>query len=161
MSVTTVSTNAEELTLTLEARYAAPPARVWKMFQDPRLLERWWGPPTYPATFVAHDLTPGGRSSYFMTGPGGDRPHGWWRILVVDEPHGLEFESGFADEDGAPVAEAPVMRMRVSLSDLADVGTEMTIVATFASPEQMERILQMGMREGLTGAVEQIDALLA
>ena len=48
--------------------------RVWQLWADPRLLERWWGPPGFPATFEHHDLTPGGTITYFMSGPdGGDR----------------------------------------------------------------------------------------
>ena len=47
----------------------ASPERVWQLWADPRQLERWWGPPTYPATFTQHDLAPGGHVEYHMTGP--------------------------------------------------------------------------------------------
>ena len=40
-----------ELTLTITAEFNAPVTRVWELWENPRLLERWWGPPTYPATF--------------------------------------------------------------------------------------------------------------
>ena len=59
MSVTSVGKDSEALTMTITAEYAAPIERVWDLWADPRKLERWWGPPTYPATFVDHDLTPG------------------------------------------------------------------------------------------------------
>ena len=77
------------------------------MWADPRQLERWWGPPTWPATFVEHDLTTGGGAHYFMTGPEGEKAHGWWRIVAVDEPRSIEFEDGFADEEGRPDDEMP------------------------------------------------------
>ena len=69
MTVTTIDKDTEALTLTLVADFAAPVEAVWELFADPRKLERWWGPPTYPATFVEHDLTPGALVTYYMTGP--------------------------------------------------------------------------------------------
>lgn len=159
MSVTSVHKDAENLTMTLKAEYAAPIDRVWDLWADPRKLERWWGPPTYPATFVDHDLTPGGHVSYFMTGPEGDKPHGWWRILSVEAPHRLDFEDGFADDTGEPNPDMPIMIMRVTLAGEGD-GTRMTIETIFPSKESMEQIISMGMEEGMTAAVGQIDDLL-
>ena len=86
MTVTTIDKDTEALTLTLIADFAAPVEAVWELWADPRKLERWWGPPTYPATFVKHDLTPGALVTYFMTSPEGDKHHGWWRIKTVDAP---------------------------------------------------------------------------
>jgi uncharacterized protein YndB with AHSA1/START domain len=130
------------------------------MWENPRLLEKWWGPPTYPATVVDHDLTPGGRVTYFMTGPEGDQPRGWWRVIAVEAPHRLEFEDGFADEAGNPDLEMPTMTTRVTLTEQIDGGTRMAIEATFPSVEAMERLAAMGMEEGIRLAVGQIDDLL-
>ena len=74
MTVTAVRKDPETLTMTLEAEFDASPDRVWQLWADPRQLERWWGPPTYPATFTKHDLAPGSRVEYHMTGPEGDQP---------------------------------------------------------------------------------------
>ncbi len=57
------------------------------MWADPRQLERWWGPPNFPATVVDHDLTAGGRVNYYMTGPDDVKLHGWFLITSVDPPH--------------------------------------------------------------------------
>jgi uncharacterized protein YndB with AHSA1/START domain len=160
MSVTRVSKDPEALTLSMTAEFAAPLARVWQVWADPRQLERWWGPPTHPATFVAHDLVSGGRMHYFMTSPEGDRYHGCWKVLAVDPPHTLEVEDAFADEDGNPNPEMPVSRMRIVLTAAGD-GTRMEAVTTFASREALEQVLEMGVEEGMTLAVNQIDGILA
>jgi uncharacterized protein YndB with AHSA1/START domain len=161
MTVTAVDKDAEQLTISITTELDAPVARVWVLWSDPRQLERWWGPPTYPATFVDHDLSPGGRCSYFMTGPEGDQPRGWWRIVAVDPPHRLEFENGFADEDGTATTGAPVMRMSLDLRERAEGGTTMTIASRFASVGDMEQILERGFAEGITEAVNQIEGILA
>ncbi|MGW3568438.1 SRPBCC family protein [Streptomyces sp. NPDC000941] len=160
MSVTSLDKDFDSLTLTLIADFAAPVERVWRLWADPRQLERWWGPPTYPATMEQHDLTPGGEVAYFMTGPEGDKHHGWWRITSVNAPTSLEFTDGFANPDGTPAADMPTTTVRVLLTE-HDGGTRMELRSAYDSREQMERMLEMGMAEGLQQAVGQMDALLA
>jgi uncharacterized protein YndB with AHSA1/START domain len=161
MSVTSVDKDPETSTMTIVAEFDAPAARVWTVWDDPRRLERWWGPPTHPATVVDHDLTPGGRVTYLMTGPEGDKHRGWWRVLDVVAPHRLEFEDGFADDAGKPNADLPITTVRVTLSEQAGGGTRMEIASTFPSVEAMEQMIAMGMEEGMTAAMGQIDELLA
>lgn len=159
MPVTKVNKDATARTLTIAAQFDAPVSRVWEIWSDPRQLERWWGPPTYPATVVDHDLTSGGTVSYFMTGPEGDKHHGWWRVLTVEAPWRLEFEDGFADESGQPVSNMPITTTRVTLQE-ADGGTRMEIASSFLSDEAMDQLIDMGMEEGIREAVGQIDDVL-
>lgn len=81
-------------------------------------------------------------------------------MLAVESPHHLEFEDGFADSAGEPNPNMPTMTVRVSLEELEGGGTTMAIVTTFPSLEAMEELITMGMEEGMTLAVGQIDDLL-
>jgi uncharacterized protein YndB with AHSA1/START domain len=160
MSVTDVRKDPKNLTMSVTTELDAPIDRVWRLWEDPRQLERWWGPPTYPATVEEHDLTPGGKVSYYMTGPEGDQPRGWWRVQSVEPPRHLQFEDGFADEDGNPNTDMPTMTIRVDIEERANGGTIMTIETTFPSEEAMQEILAMGAEEGMKQALGQIDELL-
>ncbi len=161
MSVTSVVKHPETRTMTLTAEFSATPEQVWQLWADPRLLERWWGPPTYPATVDDHDLTPGGSVTYVMTGPEGDRHRGWWHVLAVDPPRGLELDDGFADDAGRPVPDMPVTRMRLRVEPVGQGSTRMSVTSTFASVEAMEQLVAMGMEEGMSLAVGQMDDILA
>lgn len=160
MPVIDVRKDPETLTLTLTARFDAPVEQVWQVWENPRLLERWWGPPTYPATVVAHELAPGGTVTYFMTGPTGEKYHGWWRVTSVEAPHRLEFEDGFADDSGRPAPGMPVTNVRVDLRAEGGTVTVMTVESTFSSAEAMEQLVAMGVVDGMTEAMNQIDGLL-
>lgn len=160
MPVTDVNKDLDALTMTITAEFDAGAARVWEMWSDPRQLERWWGPPTYPATFVDHDLSPGGRAAYFMTSPEGQKYHGWWRVEETEPPSRLRFEDGFADDEGKPNAEMPTTIATVTIVD-ADGHTTMTIESKFGSREGMEQVIEMGVEQGMVEALGQIDALLA
>jgi uncharacterized protein YndB with AHSA1/START domain len=161
MTVTAVRKDPNALTMTLDAEFDAPPERVWQLWADPRQLERWWGPPTYPATFTAHDLRSGGRMEYHMTGPEGDQPKGYWEVLQVEPPHRLVVRDGFANADGTPNTDMPMGEMRVTITDIGGGRTRMSIESIFPDTAAMEQLLAMGQEEGMTQAVGQIDAILA
>lgn len=159
MAVVSSVKDAEALTLTFVAEFDADVERVWQVWQDPRQLERWWGPPTWPATFERHEFTVGGQCAYYMTGPEGEKARGWWTITAIDAPHRLEFDDGFADEDGRPDPTMGTTRAVVKL-EAAGAGTRMTTSTTFATLEQLEQMSAMGMEEGMRMAMGQIDDLL-
>jgi uncharacterized protein YndB with AHSA1/START domain len=71
--ITSVTKDAAKLTLTVVAEFPVSQQRLWDAYADPRQLERFWGPPDFPATFTRHDMKVGGRSEYFMTGPEGQK----------------------------------------------------------------------------------------
>jgi uncharacterized protein YndB with AHSA1/START domain len=160
MSITSVDKDFDNLTITLVADFDASIERVWQLWADPRLLERWWGPPTYPATFEEHNLAPGGSATYFMTGPEGDKPRGWWQFKAVNPPSSLEFVDGFADAEGKPNPDLPIMTVHMQLT-AREGGTRMEVRSVFESREQMEQIISMGAVEGMQESFGQIDALLA
>jgi uncharacterized protein YndB with AHSA1/START domain len=161
MTVTAVRKDPDNLTMTLTAEFDATPERIWQLWADPRQLERWWGPPTYPATFTAHDLTPGSRVEYHMTGPTGDQPHGYWDVQEVDPPRRLVYLDGFAHPDGTPDDSFPRNVGLVTIEPIDARRTRMSIESRFPSKEALEQVLGMGMEEGITQAVGQIDAILA
>ena len=96
-----------------------------------------------------------------MTGPGGDQPRGFWDVLEADPPHRLVFHDGFANDDGTPNPDMPGTSARVTIEAIDGGRTRMSIESRFPSTRAMEQILAMGMEEGLTLAVGQIDAILA
>lgn len=159
MPVVDVIQDTESLTLTLVAEFAVPRQRVWDVYADPRQLQKVWGPPSHPATFVEHDLKVGARSTFFMTGPKGEKYCGFWIVTQVEAPSLFCFDDGFADEDFNVVPDAPVSKNEYRFEEIAN-GTRATYVSTYASIEALKQVLEMGVVEGATSAINQIDAML-
>lgn len=159
MPVTDVVTDAENLTMTVVADLAAPVERVWDAYSDPRQLERFWGPPGWPATFTHWEHTVGGKANYTMTGPRGEKASGTWEFVEIDAPHAFTVLDAFADEDGTPNADLPSMRMTFTFEATAD-GTRMVNTSYFTSAEALEQVVAMGAIEGTKLAMSQLDAVL-
>jgi uncharacterized protein YndB with AHSA1/START domain len=94
-----------------------------------------------------------------MTGPEGEKYHGWWRIEEAEPPSRLRFEDGFADDEGKPNAEMPTTIATVTIAE-ADGTATMSIQSRFAGREAMEQVIEMGMEQGMVEALGQIDAIL-
>src|SRR5690606_34280181 len=159
MPVIDVHTDPQTLTMTVVAEFAAPVERVWSAYSDPRQLERFWGPPGWPATFTAWDHTVGGRALYTMSGPRGERSSGSWEFLAIEAPHRFEVLDSFTDEDGTPLDGFPSLRMSFEFEAFAE-GTRMVTTSHFTSVEALEQVVEMGMVEGTKMAMAQLDAVL-
>lgn len=160
MPITSVTKDAESLTMTVVADFAATPRRLWDAYLDPRTLERFWGPPTYPAMFTRHDGYVGGRSEYAMTGPEDDVSRGYWEWVAVDELKSFEVRNGFANPDGTANPQMPSMRMIFAFEARPD-GSRVSTTTYFNSVDELEKLLSMGMEQGMTEAMGQMDAVLA
>ncbi len=161
MTVTATTKDPDAGAVAFTCDFDAGVEQVWRLWADPRLLERWWGPPGYPATVTEHTLVLGGLVSYYMTGPDGQQYPGRFRVTTVRAPVLLEFEDFFADADGRPDPDMPVSTTRVEISPGPGTTTRMVLTSTAPSREAMDQLAQMGAVEGMTLALGQIDNLLA
>lgn len=160
MPITSVEKNLDALTMTVVADFVATRERLWEAYADPRQIEKFWGPPEWPATFTRHDVFVGGRSAYFMTGPDGERSAGFWEFLAVNDGTFFEVRDGFAGDDGEENSAMPSMRMTFSFEDTG-VGSRLVTTTHFGSLDQLQQLLEMGMETGMAAAMGQIDQVLA
>lgn len=160
MPVTSVTTDPEALSLTLVADFPVSVERLWDAFADPRQLERFWGPPGYPATFGTYDLTPGGYVHYWMTSPEGQTFYGRWDVTAVDAPNSFTVTDTFADENGVSDPSMPPGTMTVSIEATSN-GSRLTVLSTSPSLEALQQVIEMGQIEGMSQAMSQLDTVLA
>ena len=160
MPVTSIDKNIDDHSIVVTSDFPAPVERIWQLWSDARQLEKWWGPPTYPATVTDFELVPGGKVGYYMTSPEGEKFGGLWMVESVEAPRRLTFSDAFADADGNPAEGMPVGTCVVELTE-HEGGTRMVTTTSYGSAEDLEKVVAMGMEEGLTGAISQIDDMLA
>ena len=151
MSVVEVVKDIAGRRLVITAQFDASVERVWQLWADPRLLERWWGPPDHPITVLAHDLRPGGRVSYVAVGPDGEQTPGSWDVREVDPPCHLVFDLGNAATSAVATTVSILPHGR---------QTRLLVTAGFDSTGAMDLLLGLGFDLGMRTAVEQLAALV-
>lgn len=160
MTITSVTSDPVSLTLTVVGDYPVSVERLWEAYSDPRQLERFWGPESWPAKFTHHEFAVGGQAHYTMTGPDGTQSSGWWKFLAIERPRLIEIEDGFTASDGTPNTNMPTMRMTFTFEP-TETGARSIGVTHFTSLESMEQLVKMGMIEGMRSAMGQLDSVLA
>lgn len=159
MPVTDITTNSDERSIAITCHFAAPVDRIWTFWTDARQLERWFGPPGYPLTVTEHDLRPGGRVTYYMTSPEGEKFGGYWDVREVEPTTRLAYLDGFADAEGNAAEDMPLGHTVVEFTE-HDGGTRVASTTVYGSAEDLQKVVDMGMEEGLTQAVGQLDEAL-
>jgi uncharacterized protein YndB with AHSA1/START domain len=154
-----VVTGERELVLT--RTFDAPRELVFAAYSSCEHLRNWWGPPSWPMVECTMDFRVGGIWHYCLRGPNkGDVS--WGRAVFIDivEPERITYTDAFSDADGNVNDGMPQTESTVQLAE-ADGKTRMTLRATYASPEDLKQVLEMGMEAGLTETLDRLDEHLA
>ncbi|MEO6115305.1 MAG: SRPBCC family protein [Pseudolysinimonas sp.] len=160
MPVTSFTTDPKTLSMTLVGDFPVPVERLWAAFARPRQLERFWGPPGYPATFDTFDPRPGGVAHYWMTSPQGEKFYGRWDFEEVDAPRQMVVRDSFADAHGEVDPSVPPGRMTLAFES-TETGSRVRVISTSPTAEALEQVIAMGQVEGMTQAFGQLDLVLA
>jgi|GEM_PF-74086 len=150
-----------EITVTRD--FAAHPALVWHCWTDPALLDRWFAPKPFRARTKAMDFRPGGHWLYAMVSPEGQEFWARFDYGAIRPGTGFSGTDAFCDEAGRVAPDMPRSAWDVSFAgtDLAEGrGCRVRILMRYPSREDLDRIIAMGMREGLTASLEGLDELL-
>jgi len=140
--------------------FDAPVEKVWRAWTEKELLDQWWAPRPWKAVTVSMDFGNGGNWLYYMEGPDGSRHYcrADYRAIVANKSYeGLD---AFCDEKGNINTEFPRMNWKVVFNK-ADSGTKVDVEITFDSVEALEKIIEMGFKEGFAAAHNNLDELLA
>lgn len=160
MSKTRFTKDEKNARLTIERVFPADVARVWQALTDPAMLDLWWGPAPWKVETVHMDFRVGGYWHYAMKGPDGSTHYGRMDYLEIDPGKRFRSCDVFCDAEGKAVESLPRQDMDMQLVAEGKT-TRLVSVVQYASVEDMNRILEMGMQEGLTIAQDQLETLLA
>lgn len=144
--------------ITITRTYDAPKTLVFSMFQNP-YITKWWGPQHWPVTVSNMDFRPGGTWHYNMAGPKGEEAWGIATYEEIDEPDKIVFRDAFSDAEGNINEELPQSRTVLTFDEV-DGKTTLTLHGVFESPEQRQKVVEMGMLEGMKDTWNQLDDLL-
>lgn len=148
-----------ENTLVLTKEFDAPRELVFEMFKNPAHLEKWWGPETWPATVVSYDFVAGGAGHYYMQGPDGTKAWGKTIFEDIDEPNSITYLDVFSDEVGNVDDSLPQAKATITFSE-TEGKTTLTSTTVYKAKADLEKVVEMGMIEGLTDTWGQLERLI-
>lgn len=143
----------------VDREFAAPISQVWAAWTQPHLLDQWWAPKPWKARTKKMDFTVGGYWLYAMVGPEGEEHWGRNDFRSIEEYKSFSARDSFCNENGDINKSFPQALWTVTFSEKDD-HTLVHVETQYESLEALEKILEMGMQEGFTAALENLDAVL-
>jgi len=140
--------------------FDAPVEKVWRAWTERELLDQWWAPRPWKAVTQSMNFRDGGTWLYYMEGPDGSRHYcraDYSSVVPNKSYKGLD---AFCDEKGNINTDFPRMNWQVDFKK-ADDATRVEVEISFASVEDLEKIIEMGFKEGFAAAHNNLDELLA
>ena len=153
--MTTITTGAiSETEYVMSRVFNAPRDLVYRANTDPDLIPRWWGQRATTTVVDRFDLQVGGGWRYIQKQDDGVEYafRGEFLEIVPNEKLVMTFE--FEPMPGHIVTDTHIF-------EDVDGGTRLTTTSTFATPEDLQGMLQSGMEGGANESWDQLAELVA
>ena len=145
-------------TVLIEREFDAALSLVWDAFTKAEILDQWWAPKPYESKTIKMDFKVGGRRFYAMVGPDG-KEIGWHiqEFTSITAKSNFKYFSVFADKDENPFP--PGSDWDLNFKEEKNL-TKVSITIYNESLERMEKMIEMGFKEGFTATLNELTNLL-
>jgi uncharacterized protein YndB with AHSA1/START domain len=148
----------ETKTVAITREFDAELDLVWDAYTQPELLDQWWAPKPYRSRTKVMDFRVGGRRFYAMVGPEGNESWAVQKYTSITPKTNFKFFSAFADKDEKP--QLPGSDWDLNFSPRSGT-TKVSISIYNESLERLERMIEMGFKEGTMAQFQNLEDLLA
>ncbi len=151
--------NKESNTIHIKREFDANLELVWEAWTNPELLEQWWAPKPYHIETKILDLKVGGMWLYAMVSPQDEKMWCKADYKAIEVNKLLSWLDAFCDENGIENTIKPRSLWTNNFSETNGITT-VNITLKHDKLEDIEQMIEMGFKEGLTMALENLDELL-
>jgi uncharacterized protein YndB with AHSA1/START domain len=130
---------------------------VWDAFTKQEILDQWWAPKPWTSKTKYMDFKVGGRRFYAMVSPDGQESWGIQDFTSISPKTNFKYLSVFADKDENP--HLPGSNWDLNFSEQNGI-TKVSINIHNESLERMEKMIEMGFKEGFTATLNSLEQLL-
>jgi len=151
----TVDKAAKTVFITRE--FAADQSLVWDAFTKAEILDQWTAPAPFTAKTKFMDFKVGGRRFYAMVSPEGQEMWAIQKYTSITPKSNFKYLNAFADKDENP--QLPGSNWDLNFTEQNGI-TKVSITIYNESLERMEKMIEMGFKEGFTMTLNQLNELL-
>ncbi len=150
--------NKETKTVSITKEFAFEHSLVWDAYTKPELLDQWWAPKPFSSRTKVMNFEVGGRRFYAMVSPDGTKRWVVQKYTSITPKTNFKLFNAFADADEN--LELPGSDWDLNFSEQGG-ATKVSISIYNESLERLERMIEMGFREGTMAQLKNLDELLA
>jgi len=145
-------------TVFITREFEAEQSLVWDAFTKKEILDQWWAPKPFESRTKVLDFKVGGRRFYAMvSAEGQELNYSIQTYTSISPKTNFKFESVFADKDENPFP--PNSNWDLTFSEENGI-TKVSISIFNESLERMEKMIEIGFKEGFTKTLSTLNNLL-
>lgn len=144
-------------TVRITRTFAAPQSLVWDAFTQKEFLDEWWAPKPFRSITKYMNFEEGGKRFYAMVSPEGHQRWSLQAFSAIDPKSTFTMYNTFADESEQP--ELPGSEWKLDFSEENGI-TKVLVTIKNESVERMDRMIEMGFKEGFTMTLEALSQIL-
>ena len=152
--------DATARTITVRREFAGKRQLVWDCHTKSEYLDQWFAPKPLTTKTRHMDFREGGYWHYAMMTPEGEAYWNRLDYLTIRPIDGYTGLDGFSDESGNVNPDLPRSNLDVTFSEQGD-HTIVTTIVLYASSDDLQKVIAMGLRDGLASTLERLDELLS
>jgi uncharacterized protein YndB with AHSA1/START domain len=145
-------------TVFVNREFAADLSLVWDAFTKQEILDQWWAPKPWASKTKFMNFEVGGRRFYAMVGPDGQESWSLQKYTSISPKTNFKMYSAFSDKDEN--AELPGSDWDFNFSE-QNGTTKVSVTIYNESLARMEKMIEMGFKEGYAMQMKNLDELLA
>jgi uncharacterized protein YndB with AHSA1/START domain len=145
-------------TVVIEMEFDADSSLVWDAFTRPEILDQWYAPHPWVSKTKFMNFEVGGRRFYAMVGPEGQEMWSVQKYTSITPKTNFKMFNAFADKDENPQLPGSDWNLNFIAQNET---TKVNISIYNESLERMERMMEMGFKEGFTATLTSLRNLLA
>ncbi|MEQ8475275.1 SRPBCC domain-containing protein [Fulvivirga sp.] len=150
----------ENSTVNVKREFAAEHSLVWDAWTKPEMLDKWWAPKPYVTKTKSMNFTNGGRWLYAMEGPTGDKHWCLADYSEIDTKNSFKHLDAFCDLEGNISDAMPRSAWSTKFTNQGET-TLVNVSIKHDTLEDLEKIIEMGFKEGFTMAMGNLDELFS
>ncbi|WP_427872559.1 SRPBCC family protein [Flavobacterium sp. MMS24-S5] len=154
------SVDKENKRVSVKREFDAPLSNVWSAWTEPEILDLWWAPAPFKSKTKNMEFKEGGRRLYAMVGSDGAERWSYFEYSSISPKTNFKHSATFSDAEGNPNSEFGSSFWDITFSEQG-TSTIVDIVIKRDSFEELQKIIEMGFKEGFTSAMQGLDKILA
>lgn len=149
--------NKETKTVSITKQFDAPRDMVWDAYTKPELLDQWWAPKPFSSRTKVMEFREGGRRFYAMVSPEGQERWVLQQFKSITPKTNFKLFNAFADENETP--QLPGSDWDLNFSEQNGMTTVHVSIYN-ESLERLEKMIEMGFKEGTAAQLKNLEELL-
>lgn len=144
----------------IERSFNAPLDLVWAAWTEPEILDQWWAPKPWKSVTKSMNFEEGGQRLYAMVSPEGEEHWALANYISISPKTNFKFQDAFCDSQGKINEDLPRSDWDVNFTESKD-STIVTVEIAHRNLADLEKIIEMGFKEGITIALQGLDKILS